>query len=67
MSFAETLSGALPLSQKLVLHLISLEHMGERVGLIGKSVLLGLGVMKVLVLGATKMEGWGERGQCNLP
>ena len=57
MSFAETLSGALPLSQKLVLHLISLEHMGERVGLIGKLVLLGLGVMKVSLPGAMKTEG----------
>ena len=47
----------MPLSQKLVLHLISLEHVGERVGLIGKSVLLGLGVMKASVLGVTKTEG----------
>ena len=57
MSFAETLSGGLPSSQKLVLHLIGLEHVGERVGLIGKSVLLGLGVMKASVPGATKTEG----------
>ena len=61
MSFAETLS------QKLVLHLVGLEHVGEWVGLIGKSVLLGLGVMKVSVLGAMKKEGQGERGWCNLP
>ena len=50
-----------------MLHLIGLEHVGEPVGLIGKSVLLGLGVMKVSVPGVTKMEGQGERGRCNLP
>ena len=40
-----------------MLYLIGLEHVEEQVGLIGKSLLLGLGVMKVSVLGATKTEG----------